>query len=818
MKKISTFLSILLLSAVALFAQTEIPSGYESIYDAVGETALVPDTADAQSTLKLLGPTANWNSDIYDFTDYRYIDVKLRFHQADTTKQVALRYYAGGAINVDLIDLPGGEDTTYVIRLNLPDYAVADDSVIFGGIWLYNGASHWSFSYTGEPATEPVIVEYVAIKKKTKIPDGWVSLYSIKPNDYEKAPYVIDSQSTYQLSGPGANWDKIVSYDITNYDTLAIKLTYHKADIGKEVAVRFAANASGVVNKLMVTLPDVPDTTHIIKIGIADYTDDNGQFGLGGLLLYNGSSHWSITYTDPATLPTTIDYVALKTIPVQGIAVAAEDTTQSQNISFGLSTQLRAVFTPVNATNQSVLWSSADTTMATVDNNGLVTAKQVPGDVVITATSVEDNSFTATYSVKITGSQVNVTGISISEDTVNIKINFEGTAEYTISPADASLKTVNWMSTDTTVAKVDEKGIITSIHEGYAKLIATTEDGGFKDSCIINIVGYKDIPRGYASLYTLEYVDDTVSYRLDTISGTPGADVPGLFNTKKNDANASLLGPTWGWNDAAKYTDLSLFTQVEIAASFRKEDVGKDFLLRYAFSGNDTSVIVNRTVTVEKEDMLIVIDLNSDTADIDGLKRLGALKLAEANSGALDVVIDYVAVKKASLSSEARLSGIKLNNIGLYGFESDTYTYTLNIQTSSLTVTATPMDENASVQITNDGIIDLSNGSVTVTITVTAEDGTTKEYTLNLSGTTGVDDNLMSNEMKVYPTLSTGSFKVEFKQMPGKITVFNITGNVVMQKEAHNLVEEINLTTGLYFIKLECKGVSKIVKVISTNR
>jgi len=456
--------------------------------------------------------------------------------------------------------------------------------------------------------------------------------------------------------------------------------------------------------------------------------------------------------------------------------------------------------------------------MATVDNNGLVTAKQVPGDVVITATSVEDNSFTASYSVKITGSQVNVTGIALTEDTINIKINFDGTADYTIEPEDASLKTVNWVSTDTTVAKVDEKGFITSIEAGYAKLIATTEDGGFKDSCILHIIGYKDIPNGYASIYSLVYNLEGTLTKMDTISGTPGADVPGLFATKRNDETASLLGPQWYWNENDKYVDVSAYTELKVAAAFRKEDVGKDFLFRYAFSGTDTSIIVNRTVTIDQEEMVIVVDLNNDTADIDGLKHLGAIKLAEANSGTLDVVIDYIAVKKASLSSEARLSGIKLNDIGLFGFNSDTYSYTLSVQSSSLTVTATPMDENSSVQITNDGVIDLSGGSVTVTITVTAEDGTTAEYILNLSGTTGVDNNVVSDEMKVYPTISNGSFKVEFKQKPGSITVFDITGKVVKQKAAHDLIEEINLTPGMYFIRLESNSVSKIVKVISTNR
>ncbi|MBN2638952.1 MAG: Ig-like domain-containing protein, partial [Bacteroidales bacterium] len=39
---------------------------------------------------------------------------------------------------------------------------------------------------------------------------------------------------------------------------------------------------------------------------------------------------------------------------------------------------MKAVFTPSNTTNQKVSWSSGDESMATVDENGVVTAKSVP--------------------------------------------------------------------------------------------------------------------------------------------------------------------------------------------------------------------------------------------------------------------------------------------------------------------------------------------------------------------------------------------------------------------------------------------------------
>jgi len=812
MKKTITLSTFLVLFSLALFSQQEIPAGFESIYDVVGESALAPDTADGASTLRLLGPVANWNADLFDFTDYKFIDVKIRYHMADTGKQVALRYYANGSVNVDFIDLPTGDDTTYIARFVVQDYAREDDSVKFGGLWLYNGSSHWSFSYTGDPATEATIVDYVAIKKKADIPDGYVSIYSLKPEE-EMAPYPVDPSSPIQFLGPANGWGESLEYDFSNYEALALKMTFSQADTAKEAAVRFSVN--GTAHRVMIDLP-TEDTSHIEEIALADYADEDGKVLVGGIVFYHGASHWSFTFTDPATQMATIDYLALKTISADSLAIEAEDEGLAKALPFNISVQLNAVFTPANTSNQAVTWSSGDEDMATVDSTGLVTAKSISGDVVITAVSVENDSLTADYTVKITGDATDVTGVSLTENAVSVKIGFETTLEYNIEPANASIKSVTWSSADTNIATVDENGIVTGVGEGDVIITVTTDDGGFTDECTVTVEGYLDVPVGYESLYNLIYDQEGVLYGLDTINGLPGADVPGMFTTIRNDVTASLLGPQWNWNSAVKYTDVSEYTEIKVAVTFKESDLGKDFLFRYAFSGNDESVIVNRTVVIDGVQMFLIIDLMNDTADIDGLKRIGAIKFAEANSGSLDVIVDYVALKKASLSSVATLSDIKLEGISLFGFNPATETYDVNLSeaVAEIVVTATPTDNSANVVISDSGTIDLTSGSATATITVTAEDGTTIVYKINFSGTAIGVKGLQKTEMNVYPTISDGLFNIEFNQIPGTISVFDIAGNKVLEKTIHKSHEVINLSKGLHFIKLESNGISKIVKIV----
>lgn len=85
-------------------------------------------------------------------------------------------------------------------------------------------------------------------------------------------------------------------------------------------------------------------------------------------------------------------------------------------------------------------------------------------------------------------------------------------------------------------------------------------------------------------------------------------------------------------------------------------------------------------------------------------------------------------------SSNAMLSALTLDVEGLSPeFNKDTDAYTLQVgsDVEALQITATPEDEKATVQV--QGNEDLQEGENSVTITVTAEDGTTKVYTITVN-------------------------------------------------------------------------------------
>jgi uncharacterized protein YjdB len=114
---------------------------------------------------------------------------------------------------------------------------------------------------------------------------------------------------------------------------------------------------------------------------------------------YTGTS---VTVTSGATQSlTAFQYIVLTnanvaTVPVTGVSLSPT----SASISAGLTRQLTATVAPSNATNQTVTWSSSNSSIATVSNTGLVTAVAA-GTATITVTT-QDGGKTATAAITVT--------------------------------------------------------------------------------------------------------------------------------------------------------------------------------------------------------------------------------------------------------------------------------------------------------------------------------------------------------------------------------------------------------------------------------
>lgn len=137
------------------------------------------------------------------------------------------------------------------------------------------------------------------------------------------------------------------------------------------------------------------------------------------------------------------------------------------------SITLTATVSPNNARNKEVVWSSNDSTVAEVSQSGVVTGKKA-GSTVIFASSVADGTVVGQKTITVTVMPSSVTINQPSSTTMDIGGTL--TLSATVSPSNASNKTIAWSTSDSSIATVSD-GVVTAKASGTVKITATTVNG-----------------------------------------------------------------------------------------------------------------------------------------------------------------------------------------------------------------------------------------------------------------------------------------------------------------------------------------------------
>ncbi len=168
------------------------------------------------------------------------------------------------------------------------------------------------------------------------------------------------------------------------------------------------------------------------------------------------------------------------TVNVPVSSVMLDKSTLS--LSKGSSYTLKVGVSPGDANNKTVTYKSSNTSIATVDNKGKVTAIN-KGTATITVTTNDGNK-TATCKVTVNNS---VSSVKLDKTSITINIGTTETLTATVSPSDANNKKVTYKSSDTSVATVDNKGVVTAIKRGTATITVTTDDGKKTATCKVTV-------------------------------------------------------------------------------------------------------------------------------------------------------------------------------------------------------------------------------------------------------------------------------------------------------------------------------------------
>ncbi|MGL6206995.1 MAG: Ig-like domain-containing protein, partial [Lactobacillus panisapium] len=264
-----------------------------------------------------------------------------------------------------------------------------------------------------------------------------------------------------------------------------------------------------------------------------------------------GVTAGSATITAKATNGVT----GTKTITVNAatVAVTGVNITGASTVNAGSSVTYTANISPTNATDKSITWSSSATSVAAISSSGVVTGVK-SGTATITAKA--SNGVIGTKTIKVNATTVSVTGVSINASSTSLYTGNTLTLSATVTPTNATDKSITWSSSNTTVATVSSSGIVTGIKDGIA-IITAAANNGVSATITVTVSTYYD-----DKTYTIDLGNGNTT----TVVGHYREDNANLLVQELNAYRAEN-----GLNTLAVTTDLTAFAQtraVEITYNY----------------------------------------------------------------------------------------------------------------------------------------------------------------------------------------------------------------------------------------------------------
>lgn len=231
----------------------------------------------------------------------------------------------------------------------------------------------------------------------------------------------------------------------------------------------------------------------------------NRSFGIAHVT-YNGGDYWVMLFSDSAAKDKsqTAAYDGSKDVKV-GIFTDKEPKYVSSKsvvkVNVGKSTSLPSITGTLSVllggkqksiaiTGYSVTWSldTAGKKYATI-NNGKVNSNYEPNN-------SEAANLIAT--IKMNGGSTNlqvplkviqpVTGVEVLPKSAGVDAGKTYQMTAVVSPSNATDKTVTWKTSNSSIATVNAKGLVTGKKGGTCTITAVTNDGGFKATCHVTVI------------------------------------------------------------------------------------------------------------------------------------------------------------------------------------------------------------------------------------------------------------------------------------------------------------------------------------------
>ena len=316
--------------------------------------------------------------------------------------------------------------------------------------------------------------------------------------------------------------------DITYNEDYTVAFVTMKLDTAEDMHLYFANEEEAIQNNEFVSV-DTEKTSADKKLWVLDITK-NGEYTLDAQARNNETSEVLGTKQITFTVTDIAEKVAepVKSAPVLRApsAVISEEPTVASEvqlnefyivaeknlITVGQTMNITAHFDPADYENQAVTWQSADSSIATVDENGKVTAI-AEGNVRVTATAQANTDFTDSVTISVDPVKVNkiaISGYSKEYMTPGETV----TLTYTVSPDNAEDKTVVWSSLNEDVVTVNQSGLVTAIGSGTTTVRATNPLTGIYSEQSITVYDATPVTQTVYVWVTNQYQNTSYTFNI----------------------------------------------------------------------------------------------------------------------------------------------------------------------------------------------------------------------------------------------------------------------------------------------------------------
>ena len=549
----------------------------------------------------------------------------------------------------------------------------------------------------------------------------------------------LDVSNNTALTNLGCNDNSLTTLDVTNNTTLSFLTSFNNLLTTLDVSNNTALTQFRCDNNSLTVL-DLANGNNTNLIFFMAGTNPNLTCIQVDDVSYS-TTNW--TNIDPgASFSLDCGYISLvNSITVQGQAGASTITTP------GGTLQMEADVLPVNADDDTYIWSVANGTgSATISTSGLLTAV-ADGTVTVTATANDNSGTTGTEEITISN-QVNlVTSITVQGQAGASTITTPGGTlqmEADVLPVIADDDTYIWsVANGTGTATISAGGLLTAVADGMVTVTATANDNS-------GTTGTEEI---------------TISNQVNLVTSI----------TVQGQAGASTITTPGG----------TLQMEADVLPVNADDDT---YIWSVANGTGSATISTSGLLTAVADGMVTVTATANDNSGTTGTEEITI-------SNQVNLVTSITVQGQAGASTITTPGGTLQMEADVLPVNADDDTYIWSVANGT-----------GSATISTSGLLTaVADGMVTVTATANDASGTTASTVITISNQSIVlDIKPTVHLLSIYPNPAKRQITIHSNEKIETVTIFDFTGKTLKTiVSSRNTIDVSDLINGIYFLQIQ---------------